>query len=366
MITKDGALICEYFYDAFGNCKVFNSNGEENTSSSFIGNINPFRWKSHYLDTETNLYYANGSYYDPSISEHVDAVRFSSIIDNAFIPFSLNPNGIMCNNILGYIPNTDNIETSQELSVNPAYDINANKPWWETMWASMLRWFYDLDIKIKIGIGLGLFLFACIITIFNTIVSHGTATSLSLALGQLTLEFAVGVISSIAISTIIALAKDEPVKDAFVHGLADGIFFGGIFAFISSCINLIKTIARGIQNTRPISQVNYDSDFLPWLNSGDTNNVVYKGIADDGNAVYTGITKQKLSVRLYQHNRAGKDFIRLDSVYTNLTRNQARSIETYLIINDGASNMNKILSISRNSEFFNQAMSWAKSVILGG
>ena len=153
----------------------------------------------------------------------------------------------------------------------------------------------------------------------------------------------------------------EPISRS--NGEVLRIFWSGVFAFVSASVNAIKTGVRAIKNAKAISQVNYDSEFLNWLNQGEANNVVYKGVSDGGNNVYTGITKQKLSVRLCQHNRVGKNFIRLDTIYTDLTRNQARSIETYLIINDGASNMNKILSISRNSKFFSQAMSWASNLI---
>jgi len=51
--------------------------------------------------------------------------------------------------------------------------------------------------------------------------------------------------------------------------------------------------------------------------------------------------------------------------YNNLTRNQARAIETYKIINDGTSSMNKILSISKKHRYFDQAMNWAK-IFIGG
>ena len=313
MITKDGALICEYFYDAFGNCKVFNSDRTENTSSSFIGNINPFRWKSHYLDTETNLYYANGSYYDPSISEHVDAVRFSSIIDNAFIPFSLNPNGIMCNNIFGYIPNTDNIETSQELSVNPAYDINANKPWWETMWTSMLRWFYDLNPLIKIGFGITLFALAVLISIK---VHDGLNEAIPFIV-ELTIAFFVGVTGKIYSSINNAITNNESIPDAFIHGLADGILFGGVFALIISCINALRIIRyKRIKTT-------------------GTPNVIGRN-GEEYISQITGLSKNRESIGINGRNRI-PDFVDKDKKILIESKNVARQsmtrqLKDYVII----------------------------------
>lgn len=80
---------------------------------------------------------------------------------------------------------------------------------------------------------------------------------------------------------------------------------------------------------------------------------------DNGEEAYTGIPKQKLKTRLSQHRRNGKDFADLKEVASGLTRNQARDLETYKILHDGASGMNQILSISRQHKYFTQAMTWA-------
>jgi RHS repeat-associated protein len=59
--------VAKYSYDAYGNTKVLNSNGTENTSSTFIGNINPFRYRSYYFDNETGFYYCQSRYYVPCL-----------------------------------------------------------------------------------------------------------------------------------------------------------------------------------------------------------------------------------------------------------------------------------------------------------
>lgn len=53
----------------------------------------------------------------------------------------------------------------------------------------------------------------------------------------------------------------------------------------------------------------------------------------DGEAKYTGITRQSKEARLNQHNNAGKGFDDLNIQYDGLTRNQARAIEQYFIEN---------------------------------
>jgi RHS repeat-associated protein len=103
--------------------------------------------------------------------------------------------------------------------------------------------------------------------------------------------------------------------------------------------------------------------FDDWLNKGEANNTVYNGITREGEAAYTGITKQTLEARRSQHNYSGKDFLDLNELYPNLTRNQARSIEQFYITNEIGSRMNKINSISPNSPFYQGAMQWAEEYL---
>ena len=72
-----------------------------------------------------------------------------------------------------------------------------------------------------------------------------------------------------------------------------------------------------------------------------------------------GITKQALERRLAQHIASGKPFERLRLIYDGLTRNQARVIEQYFIIN-GPNELNKINSISPNNPNYEEALRWAE------
>ena len=110
-----------------------------------------------------------------------------------------------------------------------------------------------------------------------------------------------------------------------------------------------------------------NNHFNNWLNKGSSDNSVYYGInANTGDAVYTGITKQGLESRLYQHNRQGKNFSSLDEQYSDLTRNQARAVEQYLIENRHANKLNKINSISPKNKMYDEAMKWAEKYLNGG
>lgn len=103
------------------------------------------------------------------------------------------------------------------------------------------------------------------------------------------------------------------------------------------------------------------AEFNSWLNKGETNNKVYHAV-QDGQSVYTGITKQSIDARLAQHNNAGKDFSRLDVQHDGLTRNQARAVEQYYIEN-GPSDLNQINSISTSSSYYPEAISWAQQYL---
>ena len=101
------------------------------------------------------------------------------------------------------------------------------------------------------------------------------------------------------------------------------------------------------------------NEFNKWLNKGKKDNKVYFGVDKDTmGKTYTGITKQRTSARLSQHNRRGKNFAKLDEAYTGLTRNQARSIEQFFIEN-GPNAKNQIMSISKSSKYYKDAMKWA-------
>lgn len=61
-----------YRYDAWGNHKVYDSSNSENTISSFVGNINPIRYKEYYYDVETGWYYLKSRYYSPLLSKFIN------------------------------------------------------------------------------------------------------------------------------------------------------------------------------------------------------------------------------------------------------------------------------------------------------
>ena len=72
-LDKRKAAVVKYKYDAWGNHKVLNPDGTENTTATFIGNVNPFRYRSYYYDTNSGLYYLQTRFYDPKTGRFLNA-----------------------------------------------------------------------------------------------------------------------------------------------------------------------------------------------------------------------------------------------------------------------------------------------------
>ena len=49
------------------------TSGNEVTSSTHIGCINPIRYRGYYYDTETGLYYLETRYYDPQVGRFISS-----------------------------------------------------------------------------------------------------------------------------------------------------------------------------------------------------------------------------------------------------------------------------------------------------
>ena len=76
MLDENGAVVVKYVYNAWGEHKVLNPDGTENTSASFIGNVNPFRYRGYYYDTSLKLYYLVTRYYDPVVGRFISQDSF--------------------------------------------------------------------------------------------------------------------------------------------------------------------------------------------------------------------------------------------------------------------------------------------------
>ena len=57
LLNSAGSLVASYNYGAWGNYSVHDDKGAKITKASFIGHINPLRYRGYYYDRETRLYY---------------------------------------------------------------------------------------------------------------------------------------------------------------------------------------------------------------------------------------------------------------------------------------------------------------------
>ena len=79
LIDTNGNEVVQYWYDAWGNHKVVDANGNEITSLNHLGNLNPFRYRGYYYDVETGLYFLQTRYYDPEVGRFLnrDSVSYA-------------------------------------------------------------------------------------------------------------------------------------------------------------------------------------------------------------------------------------------------------------------------------------------------
>ncbi len=95
LLNSAGALVASYNYGAWGNYSVHGADGKKTTDPTFIGHINPLRYRGYYYDRETRLYYLQSRYYDFANCRFINADGLLSVtgfIDsNLFVYCSNNP-----------------------------------------------------------------------------------------------------------------------------------------------------------------------------------------------------------------------------------------------------------------------------------
>ena len=91
LLDNNGVAVVKYKYDAWGKCQTIVADSTVNS----IATLNPFRYRSYYFDTETNLYFLKTRYYDPEIG------RFITIDDISY----LDPEHINGLNLYAYCGN---------------------------------------------------------------------------------------------------------------------------------------------------------------------------------------------------------------------------------------------------------------------
>ena len=236
IVDIQGNKIVEYRYlDAWGNHSVFSRKvihrssisdsiidgtieNVPNTDPSFIGNINPFRYKGYYYDKETGLFYCNSRYYNPEWGRWIspDSIEY------------LDPSSINGLNLYVYC-NNDPINM---------VDPNGHAPKW---WQSIL-------------IGLGVIAIAALATA-AIVCSGGSATPFlavagQAALGGLKIATIAGATAGIvrAGKTAIEGGDIGDVGKSLVLGFSDGFLVGSVYAAGSMLLGAVSFRISGLVN----------------------------------------------------------------------------------------------------------------------
>ena len=85
LLDSTGALVASYNYGAWGNYSVHDKDGKKTTDATFIGHINPLRYRGYYYDRETRLYYLQSRYYDFANCRFINADTFATTDANGFL-----------------------------------------------------------------------------------------------------------------------------------------------------------------------------------------------------------------------------------------------------------------------------------------
>ena len=161
IIDKDGNIICRYIYDTWGDIVAIEGDKK-------IADVNPFRYRCYYFDTETNLYYIESRYYDPTTGRFISA---DMLINNG--------EGILGSNMYAYCVNNP-VNMKDVGGYTPSYIIN------EQTENSTI---YGIKFKyIPVGLLGNLAKNGCgAIAAYNVLLSNGIFTTIFEVLSRITL-----------------------------------------------------------------------------------------------------------------------------------------------------------------------------------
>ncbi|MDE6441961.1 MAG: RHS repeat-associated core domain-containing protein [Clostridia bacterium] len=185
ILDNNGRVMVQYYYDAWGNHTIYGR------MASTIGNLNPFRYRSYYFDTETKLYFLQSRYYDPETGRflNMDSIDYAD------------PETINGLNLFAYCNN------------NPVMNVDPDGTW---SWKSILKTVCAVAIVIAASA--------------VAIATAGTAVGL-IAAGAAIGGAVGGTIGGLT-NAYVASKNGEDVFEAF----ADGLFSGTVTGSISGAV----------------------------------------------------------------------------------------------------------------------------------
>ena len=209
LLDNTGAVVVKYKYDAWGKCQttVVDSTATE------IATLNPFRYRSYYFDTETNLYFLKTRYYDPEIG------RFMTIDDISY----LDPESINGLNLYAYCGNDP---------INK-YDPTGHSWEWSTFWTGLLM------------VGTAIIAIALSVTTFGAGIPLAMSIVAGVTLGAGVLTGINGVATMIEAGTDYNFVRDGLFND--VLGLSDSAY--NIYARVTKGVAIVGSMILGFYHT---------------------------------------------------------------------------------------------------------------------
>ena len=217
LLDSNGRIVVKYAYDAWGNYaakaldrvdgKVQFNNADPDTVFNAdyekykqLANINPFRYRGYYYDTETELYFLKTRYYDPEVGRFIspDSIEY------------LDPETINGLNLYAYCNN------------NPVSNVDPNgNKWW--------HWLIGAIIIIGLGVATAL-----------------TGGAAGVILGSAFYGAITGAVSSAVIGGVIGGISSVVSGDGFFSGFIEGAstgfmsgaLIGGAIGALTAGINI--------------------------------------------------------------------------------------------------------------------------------
>ena len=229
-------LVGTYEYDPWGKVlSVKYAQGVSVGSNNDILNLNPFRYRGYYYDTETEFYYLNARYYDPQLKRFISADSVIAGISDSVTGY----------NLFAYCDNDPVNKT----------DVSGNFPEWSEIATSSNCKKVAIGVAVIAAVGV-----VCLAT-------GGTATPL-IAAGGAALKGAISSgVQSAALTAITGGSTDDVIV-SFAEGAADGFMWGAITGAITGTIAeftsgggsspacfVAGTIVQTLEGNTPIEQI---------------------------------------------------------------------------------------------------------------
>jgi len=178
-----------------------------------------------------------------------------AVFDNVDVPQPIDRNGLLCNNIFEFAPNVFAIYLTIDLSVDYTFDLDANLPWYIPVWRAILKglaaiskwWQEDVPNWVKVTVGIILLIAAVVLAYFT----GGTSTLLTSSaevigslISQALTQLLIGIGLAIVSWAISGLLTGDFSWQSLENAVADAVFFTGLFAFISACVNSLRQAIR--------------------------------------------------------------------------------------------------------------------------